>query len=99
VAAQKVFFRHTDAGDLTPMLAAYFDTTTGPKRAVASYGAIAAALAIPAGKIVFISDVAEELRAAAAAGMEALLAVRPGNAPVAAGEFDQIKTFDEAAIN
>src|SRR5262249_59712975 len=29
VLAQKLLFAHTDAGDLTPFLRAYFDTTTG----------------------------------------------------------------------
>ena len=32
IAAQKLLFGHTPAGDLTPLFQAYFDTTTGPKR-------------------------------------------------------------------
>jgi len=31
VQAQKLLFGHTEAGDLTPMIAGYFDTLTGPK--------------------------------------------------------------------
>ncbi len=43
VAAQKLLFRHTDAGDLTPLLTDYFDTiNAGPKQDSASYEAIAA---------------------------------------------------------
>ena len=30
VAAQKLLFGHSDAGDLTPLFSGYFDTTTGP---------------------------------------------------------------------
>jgi enolase-phosphatase E1 len=39
--AQKLFFAHTTAGDLTPQLSGYYDTTTGSKREPASYTAIA----------------------------------------------------------
>jgi enolase-phosphatase E1 len=96
IAAQKVFFRHTDAGDLTPLLSGYFDTTTGPKRSAASYTAIASELAIAAREITFISDIAEEVRAAIEAGLRGLIALRPGNAPVAPGEFEQVRSFSEA---
>jgi enolase-phosphatase E1 len=37
VQAQRNLFANTTAGDLTPFLSGYFDTTTGPKRAAASY--------------------------------------------------------------
>ena len=32
VLAQRLLFAHTAEGDLTPLIEAYFDTTTGPKR-------------------------------------------------------------------
>ena len=35
VPAQKLFFRHSEAGDLGPLFAGYFDTQTGPKREAA----------------------------------------------------------------
>ena len=44
VAAQKLIFGHSDAGDLTPFLSGYFDTTTGPKRDPDSYSKIVDAL-------------------------------------------------------
>jgi enolase-phosphatase E1 len=94
MAAQKVFFQHTGNGDLTPYLSAFFDTTTGPKRSASSYKAIASALGTPPAGVLFISDIAEELEAASAAGMRGLIAVRPGNKPLHSGKFDQVSTFD-----
>src|SRR5207248_3024020 len=37
VAAQKLLFAHSEAGDLTTLFAGYFDTRVGPKSDVASY--------------------------------------------------------------
>jgi enolase-phosphatase E1 len=73
VAAQKLLFAHSDAGDLTPLFSGYFDTTTGAKREAGSYARIAEAIGEPAGDVLFLSDIAEEVAAARAAGMQALL--------------------------
>jgi enolase-phosphatase E1 len=80
VPAQKLLFAHSDAGDLTPLFAGYFDTTTGPKREAASYQAIAAAIDLPPADILFLSDTPAEIAAARAAGMDALLIDRDGGA-------------------
>ena len=85
VLAQQLLFRHSTAGDLTIWLRWHFDTTVGSKRDVASYRRIGEAMAIPAGAILFVSDVIEELDAARAAGMQTRLSERPGNSPVADG--------------
>jgi enolase-phosphatase E1 len=79
VEAQKLFFGHTAAGDLTPHLRGHYDTTTGPKREAASYARIAADMGLEPRRILFVSDVGAELDAARAAGMATALAVRPGN--------------------
>jgi enolase-phosphatase E1 len=93
VAAQKLYFAHTAAGDLTAQLAGYFDTTTGPKQEPDSYGRIAAAIGRPAGELLFVSDVAAELRAAAAAGWQAVQVRREAPAD---GLFEPaIASFDE----
>ena len=76
VAAQKLLFAHTAAGDLTPLFAGYFDTAVGAKRDAASYRAIAARIALPAAEVLFLSDIAEELAAASAAAMQVTLLVR-----------------------
>jgi enolase-phosphatase E1 len=82
VGAQKLFFGHSDAGDLTPLFSGYFDTETGAKRDAASYRRIAEAIGVPAADILFLSDIAEELDAARAAGMQTVLLARaPGRCP------------------
>jgi enolase-phosphatase E1 len=84
VLAQKLLFGHSIAGDLTVYVDDYFDTTTGPKREAASYGAIAKALRTSPNEVMFFSDVIAELDAAQAAEMKTVLMVRPG-APRPAG--------------
>src|SRR5688572_14644911 len=69
VQAQKLLFAHTDYGDLTPLFSGYFDTTTGHKREIESYRKIAHAIGLPPGRILFLSDIREELEAAETAGM------------------------------
>ncbi|GAB2549461.1 acireductone synthase [Rhodanobacter koreensis] len=68
VPAQQLFFRYSEAGDLTPLFAGYFDTETGPKRETESYRRIAAAIDEEPRHILFLSDIAEELDAAQAVG-------------------------------
>ena len=68
VSAQQLFFRYSEAGDLTPLFAGYFDTETGPKRETRSYERIAAAIDEQPRHILFLSDIVEELDAAQTAG-------------------------------
>jgi enolase-phosphatase E1 len=96
VLAQKLLFAHTETGDLTPYITAYFDTTTGPKAETDSYGRIAEALERLPGEVVFVSDVVAELDAARSAGMATALAARPGNRPQPPGHTHPlILSFDE----
>ena len=98
VRAQRLLFEHAPAGDLGKHISGYFDTTTGPKTDPASYGRIADLLNVPPSAVMFVSDVTKELDAAREAGMQTRLAVRPGNAPQAAGAaHPTIRTFDELA--
>jgi enolase-phosphatase E1 len=97
--AQKLFFSHTAAGDLTPYIRGHYDTTTGPKREAASYRAIAAAMEMEPREILFISDVGEELDAARQAGMATALAIRPGNRePGGRLEHEPLESFAEIVI-
>lgn len=75
-AAQKLYFGHTEAGDLTPLLSGYFDTTSGPKREADSYRRIAQAIGHPPQDIVFLSDIEAEIAAADAAGLRTVWITR-----------------------
>ena len=77
VQAQKLFFAHTEAGDLTSLFTGYFDTEIGAKRDVASYRSILGVIGRPGKNVLFLSDIAEELDAAHAAGMRTILLARP----------------------
>ena len=91
IAAQKLIFGFSEAGDLTPLFSGYFDTTTGPKREAVAYTRIAEAIGLTVGEILFLSDVAAETDAAKAAGMQALLIDRGGGAA-------DIASFDEVEL-
>jgi enolase-phosphatase E1 len=85
VLAQRLLFRHSIAGDLGASIAGYYDTTSGSKREPASYATIAAAWGIAPAGITFCTDQPAEAEAAAAAGMNPVVLMRPGNAPLPAG--------------
>lgn len=76
IAAQKLLFRHTPYGDLTPLFSGHFDTTTGGKKESASYRVIAREIGVPAQDILFLSDVEAELAAAQEAGFNVILLAR-----------------------
>ncbi len=83
--AQQLLFRYSEAGDLTPNLSGYYDTTSGPKREAKSYSAISAAWGIAPHDITFCTDQPAEADAALAAGMKTAVIMRPGNASLPAG--------------
>ena len=94
--AQRRLFESTPAGDLTPLITAFFDTRVGAKVDQLSYSRIAQALGQPASAILFVSDVTAELHAARAAGLDVRLSVRPGNAPQADGHlFPAVNSLTE----
>ena len=95
VLAQRLLFGATADGDLTPFIAAYFDTSVGAKRWPDSYRRIAGELKREAPEILFVSDTPAELDAARAAGCQVLLAERPGNPAVKSVEAETIRTFDQ----
>jgi enolase-phosphatase E1 len=96
-AAQRDLFGHTEAGDLTPLFRGFFDTRMGAKREAPSYVAIAAALGLPSGQVLFLSDVAEELDAATAAGMQACQLVRAADGTLASGRHPAEADFPGVA--
>ena len=76
VPAQKLFFGHSDAGDLTPLISGWFDTEVGGKREATSYARIAADIGLPPADVLFLSDILEELDAARDAGLQTVLVDR-----------------------
>ena len=97
VQAQRNLFANTTAGDLSPFLAGYFDTTTGPKRDATSYRRIAAALGSRTNEVLFVSDIAAELDAARAAGMRTALCVRGASSDDSPTDHPRVHSFAELA--
>ena len=94
VLAQQLLFSSTPAGDLTPLIDAFFDTAVGSKKHADSYRAISASLGCQPADILFLSDVTAELSAATLAGCSVRLCMRPGNTPQPdADRFEQLADF------
>lgn len=94
--AQQLLFRHTEAGDLTPYIRNYFDTTVGKKGEAESYRRIAESNGLRPEEMLFVSDIVAELAAAREAGMKVVLSIRPGNQPQeSAAQYPSIHSFDE----
>ena len=81
IEAQRLLFGNSDAGDLTPLFSAYFDTGVGHKRDAGSYRRIAESLGQAPEDILFLSDVVEELDAARDAGLRTVLIDRREDYP------------------
>lgn len=81
VAAQKLIFGYSVAGDLTPYFSYYFDTNTGGKRESETYAKIAEELQIDPSEILFLSDIEEELQAADSSGYQTIQLAREGMKP------------------
>ena len=75
VGAQKLLFQYSDAGDLSPLFSANFDTTSGMKQDAASYANIARKLGREhrPDSILFLTDIWAEAWAAHQAGLHAVL--------------------------
>jgi enolase-phosphatase E1 len=93
--AQRLIFGHTPFGDLTPLFSGYVDTRVGGKKEAASYAAIVRELGLPAGEVLFLSDVREELDAASASGLRTWCLARGEGAPVDPGPHPVARSFDE----
>lgn len=98
VAAQKLFFRHSEAGDLSPLFDGYFDTQTGAKRDPESYRRIAEAIGETPQRILFLSDVAQELEAARSVGWQTTLIVRAPLPLPEAGAHRACRDFDTVEV-
>ena len=94
VQAQKLFFSHTQYGDLTGYFDGYFDTKTGNKKEKQSYLKIAKKIGLKPEQILFLSDNPDEITAAAKAGIKVFRIVRPNDAKyIDDFPYSQVKDF------
>jgi enolase-phosphatase E1 len=96
IAAQKLFFGYSEAGNLLPIFDGFFDTTSGSKREAASYLTISRAIGFLPGEILFLSDIEAELDAAAAIGMATVLLAREIIPSTSAHKL--ARSFDEISL-
>lgn len=96
IATQKMFFSHTVEGDLTPLIANYFDLTTGSKKEAMSYEKIIDSLGLAPNKIVFFSDVPAELVAARQKGLRVIHVKREGSESWS--DVPEIESFQEISF-
>jgi len=82
VLAQKLIFKYSNFGDLSPFISNYFDTNIGGKKEAESYAKIARELKFEPHEILFASDVSAELDAADEAGFQTVISIREGNGVV-----------------
>ena len=94
VEAQKLIFGFSEKGDLTEYISAYFDTRVGGKKESASYHTIVKELQVEAADILFLSDVGEELDAAAEAGLQTIQFKRSDNQKFIQSSHETVTSFD-----
>lgn len=105
IKAQQLFYRYSTEGDLRLLFSGYFDTTIGAKQEVESYRNIAEAVALKPEQMLFVSDVSEELDAAAAAGMRTCWIIRPQEMSLdpqraaARSPHPVVTSFDEIVVD
>ncbi len=78
-AAQKLLFSYSEKGDLSSYFSHHFDTNIGTKRDSETYILIAKEINLPTNRILFLSDITEELVAADNAGLQTIQVKREGN--------------------
>ncbi|XP_022791022.1 enolase-phosphatase E1-like isoform X1 [Stylophora pistillata] len=96
--SQKLLFGNSKCGNLLQYLSGHFDTSVGAKIELQSYKKIADAIDMKPSRILFVTDVVKESRAAFKAGYKTAISVRPGNAPLTEEDkrdFKVISSFDE----
>ncbi|EFA75016.1 2,3-diketo-5-methylthio-1-phosphopentane enolase [Heterostelium album PN500] len=100
IAAQKLLFGYSTAGDCLPLLAGHFDTTIGLKVESSSYTRILEQIKATEqpSETLFITDSQREAIAAKDAGLSVLVSVRPGNpalTPNLTDHIQQITNFNQ----
>lgn len=97
IQAQRLIFGHSTDGDLSPLIAGFFDTRIGAKRDPDAYVRLAIGMNVPTLSVAFLSDVEAELDAATTAGMRTCHIVRAGTATVPSDRHPVAADFGAAA--
>ena len=92
IAAQKLLYGHSQAGNLVPLFSHWFDTHSGGKHEVESYKRICAAMEVEPQQVLFISDSEAELQAAATAQLQVVLSDRDYTQPPEQTQTQDAKT-------
>ena len=98
VNAQTAWFGNSPEGDLLPMFTGHFDTeNAGPKKLASSYANIREVIGAPAGKLLFFSDLVEELDGAREDGWATVGVRREGDQYYSRGVGDhpEISSFNQ----
>jgi len=93
VAAQKLLFGHTVAGDLLPLFSGFYDTTIGSKRDSKSYETIIDRIGVAPNDAIFFSDNELELDAARDAGVQTVQLARPEDGTVPSTHHTSVESF------
>ncbi|MBD2395258.1 acireductone synthase [Cyanobacterium aponinum UTEX 3222] len=76
IHAQKLFFAHTQYGDLLYLFSGFFDTNIGNKKEPNSYEKISQSIGLNPNYIIFLSDVEAEVNSASQVQMKTVLVAR-----------------------
>ena len=100
VKAQKLFFSHSEFGNILNLFDGHFDTKIGNKKDKNSYLRIAKEIGVNPNEIVFLSDSLEEVIAAKEGGMNVIKVSREGETEWIKNlsGIKQIRNFNELDI-
>ena len=99
VQEQKLLFEYSDSGDLSSLFSGYFDTHIGQKREPSSYLKISREIKTPVNQILFLSDMKQELDAAAQIGMQTIWLVRDEDVLDEAASHTQVRDFNAIDVS
>lgn len=99
VAAQKLLFGHSVAGDLLPLFSGFYDTTIGSKRDAKSYETITEQIGVPPNEAIFFSDNELELNAARDAGVQTVQLARAEDGTVPSAHHTSVGSFFEIDVH
>jgi enolase-phosphatase E1 len=95
ILAQKLIFKYSNIGDMSPYITNYFDTGVGPKRDSNSYLTISKALNCSPNEIIFFTDIQEEADSALSIGIKSYIMLRKGNSPIESIKHPTLNSFSE----